>query len=225
MESEGDVPVLTVFTIFSILIAGTAVTHFRMTRRQQAKTIRKLTAADIAKARSSAIESDLNEILETAITGSMWEVGTESGSRENVEKEVYRTLNERIQKGWDYSTVTENIPRITDKNLKFHWQPDGSVTAHGLVDAEISHIRGPSSHGIELYFNAGIRFRRIKKVANIVAKRASNVGDLQEFERKINENYRGEGLRITIFKKEKSLVVRVEDIFGSQKVIKSTKIF
>lgn len=85
-DERGGVPVFAVFAIFIILITGTALIHFRTAGRRQAETIRMLTATDIARARASAIESDLNDMLKLAIRDAMFMVGEKAGTKEGVKK-------------------------------------------------------------------------------------------------------------------------------------------
>lgn len=218
-DRRGDVPVFAVFAIFTILITGTALVHFRTASRQEASTIRMLTAIDIVRARSSAIESDLNDTLDTAITAAMREVGLGGGTRKNVETRVRDYLNARIGRGWNYVSVSEDIPRVDENNLRFEWRPDGSVIVHGLLPASIKHVNGPTAYGIRLYSVSSPRFERLKYVAERVAKQAENE-DLDELERKLNENYAAEGLHITLtLSPDNAIEVRVEDTFGAKAVI------
>ncbi len=219
-DNSGDIPVLAIFAIFSILIAGAALTYIRTTRGQTAETIRTLTAADIARARSSAIQSDLNDTLRTAITSSMWEVGTGGGARDRVEEKVIEKLNKRIENGWRYGTVKENVPNVSENNLHFLWHGDGCVTVYGLLDAEITHVKGPTVFGLELYSNPEIRFQRIKKVAELVMNKSDQASDLDKFENRINENYGAEWVQIGLSMKDNSLIVEVTDVFGGRSVFR-----
>ncbi|KXB08059.1 hypothetical protein AKJ58_01025 [candidate division MSBL1 archaeon SCGC-AAA385D11] len=178
-----------------------------------------LTAIDIVRARSSAIESDLNGTLDTAITAAMREVGLGGGTRKNVEMRVRDYLNARIDRGWNYTSVNEDIARVDENNLRFEWRPDGSVTVHGLLPATIKHVNGPTAYGIRLYSASSPRFERLKYVAERVAKQAENE-NLNELERKLNENYAAEGLHITLtLSPDNAVEVRVEDTFGAKAII------
>jgi hypothetical protein len=199
MDENGSVPTLAVFMIFVLICSWAAVSTFESREERMTTLIYKTTAADIARATLSSIESELNEILETSITAAMQEIGEKGGERnsgdnlqkiilQKIEDNVYKDLDNRISKGWKYTNLMIEVPAENDNYLELMWMPDGSLVATGYIDAKVEHVMGASAYGVKLFAAPHPRFLRLTKIAELISE--------NETIEELNDNFKCEGVYI-----------------------------
>ncbi len=216
---RGGVPTFAIFAIFIILCSSVAIAYFQAVERRETSTIQQLMATDVTRATASSIKIELNEMLMSAITAAMYEVGMGAGTRENVEERVRDYLNGRISRDWIYSNIEVDVPHCDENSLVFRWQPDGSVAVWGYLGARVEHVEGPTVYGIELHAAPYPRFLRLKHVAEQIGEQVATVSDLDAIANELNDNYACEGLRIKLSRIDNTVSVEVSDIYGGRSVI------
>lgn len=149
------------------------------------------------------------------MTAAMYEVGSAGEDRENVERLTLEYLNRRISHGWSYPNLVVRVTDAGNDDLKFEWQPDGSVKVWGYLGAEIKHVYGPTAHGIKLEASLNPRFERLKGVAELASSNAASALDLEALEAKLNERYAAEGLAIEIREDNGKVDATVSDVFAA----------
>lgn len=218
---KGSAPTLAIFLMLVLVGTSLVFVHLHSVRKRKAQEIRNMTISDTIKATNHTIQGELNDVLYTSTTTAMHRAGGAGVSKENVESYVREYLNRRISSGWNYPYVETDIPKINENLLKFHWEPDGSLIVRGYLNSEIRHVRGPSSYGTYLYSYPVPRFRRIKHVAEKTLEkiRATPHSKLEDLKVELNENYRCEGLKISIEMQDGSLHISIKDEFGGKNAI------
>ena len=212
---RGSAPVLAVFTIFTLLSCTLAISSFQASDQRSVSATQQLVAADVTRATASTIEGELNQALSTAVTAAMYEAGSAGEDRENVEQLTLDYLNLRISHGWSYPNLVVSIFEADNDDLKFEWQPDGSVRVRGYLGAEIKHVYGPTAHGIKLEASLNPRFERLKGVAELASSSAASAPDLEALEDELNERYAAEGLEIEIREDDGYVNATVSDVFAA----------
>ena len=221
-DERGAVPTLAIFVIFVILITFTATQSFQSSYQRQSYAIQQRQAATTTEATLKAIESELNNALYTAVYTAVYEVGRLGENKENVEDRIRKYLNDRISGGWEYSNFKSiEIPEVNEKNLRFEWQPDGSVRATGYLVAKAEHVMGPRAYGVKLNVAAAPRFERLKQVANLVYGLELLSENLAQLENDLNENFAPEGIRFIIEDKRNNVLenVTAQDLWAARRVI------
>lgn len=212
---RGSAPVLAVFTIFTLLSCTLAISSFQASDQRSVSATQQLVAADVTRATASTIEGELNQALSTAVTAAMYEVGSAGEDREDVKQLTLEYLNRRISHGWSYPNLVVRVPEAGKDDIKFEWQPDGSVRVRGYLGAEIKHIYGPTAHGTKLEASLNPRFERLKGVSELASSSAASIPDLEALESELNECYAAEGLAIELREDNGYVNATVSDVFGA----------
>lgn len=195
------------FTIFILLSCTLAISSFQASDQRSVSATQQLVAADVTRATASTIESELGQALSTAVTAAMYDVGGSGGGCGDVEQLTLEYLNQRISHGWFYPNLDISIPQISDGDLVFEWQPDGSVRVWGYLGAEFRHIYGPIAHGIMLDASPNPRFERMRSIAWNIVGQAESSGALVE-------SYATEGLDVELAKSDTHVTAIVHDVFA-----------
>lgn len=221
MDDRGAVATLAVFALFIVALSVVVVYGFQASERRRVDVIQLAIASDTTRATASAIETELNETLRTAVTAAMYEAGARQENREQVEQRVRDFINDRISLGWSFSNLTINVPSSDENSLKLEWLPNGAVRAFGYLDAEFEHVIGTMAHGVKLDVTPPPRFQRVENVASYVVSVARYASDLVALQTELNENYACEGLRIDVWENAGKVVAKVTDTYGAKGVILS----
>jgi len=212
---RGSAPVLAVFTIFTLLSCTLAISSFQASDQRSVSATQQLVAADVTRATASTVEGELTQALYTAVTAAMYEAGSAGEEREDVERLTLEYLNRRISHSWSYPNLVVNISEADNDDLKFEWQPDGSVRVWGYLGAEVKHVYGPTAHGIKLEASLNPRFERLKGVAELGSSSAASAQDLEALEGELNERYAAEGLAIELREDNGYVDAIVSDVFAA----------
>lgn len=214
---SGAAPTLAIFLIFVIVSSGLVIAHLQSINERKVYSIQLQVASDFTQSTITSINSELNEALHTATASAMDYVGSKGGTVEDVEDNIIRYLNDRIQRGWDYPNL-ENIyiPQVNENSIIFDWQPDGSLVVLGYLKSKVEHVRGPAAYGTFLHATSPPRFKRIKYLSEMITEGISDQDmGIEEYEEELNENYECERLRIII---EENLA-GVLDLYGGKSAL------
>jgi len=203
---RGSAPVLAIFTIFILFSCTLAIWSFQESDQRSVSATQQLVAADVTRATASTIESELNQALSTAVTAAMYDVGSTGGDRGDVERLTLEYFNQRISHGWSYPNLEVGMPQISDEDLVFEWQPDGSARVWGYLGAEFKHVYGPTAHGVRLEVSVSPRFLRIENVAWRMLRENFNVLDVNR--------YAAEGLEVELVENDTHVTAIVRDVFA-----------
>jgi hypothetical protein len=213
-----------VFAIFVLLSSAIAIAYFQSSDQRSVSATQQLVAANVTRATASMIERELNRTLATALTAAMYDVGRAGGEREDVERLTCEYLNRRISEGWSYPNLRVSVPRVSENDLMFEWQPDGSVKVRAyLENAEVTHVYGPTAHGIKLGVSLNPRFERLRSVAQQVSTEAASAENLEALERELNSQYAAEGLEVELREDNDSVIAIVRDAFAAPSAVVGQK--
>ena len=219
LDEKGAAPTLVVFLLFVLISTSLVINHLRTSEESSVSSIQMANASDTTRATLNSINSELEETLRKSATAAMYDVGMGGGTIEAVKEKTKEYMNNRIEKGWDYSNLDTDIPKIGDgknSSIKFIDQPDGSLLIRlRLEDSEIEHILGPTAYGTYIQVNLFPRFKRIENIAKQISEDMKSTDNLEELEKNYNENYKYEGIKVEI--EPDNLIVR--DMYAGRRVI------
>lgn len=218
-DERGGVPTLTVFAIFIVISTSITIAYFQTTESRGISAIQQRTAADVTRAKASAIDTELTKALNSAIWAAQYEIGLAAGNPEEAENRIREYLNNRISQGWSQSNLSITVPLAGENDLSFEWQPNGSLVVRGYLGAKFEHVVGPTVYGLELRASPYPRFQRIKHVAELIENMAVDAPDLSALESEANDNYACEGLKINLEEEDGKLTTTVTDLYGARGVI------
>jgi len=219
LDEKGAAPTLVVFLLFVLISTSLVINHLRTTEQSAVSSIQMANASDTTRATLNSINSELEEALRKSATAAMYDVGMGGGTIGEVEEKTKEYMNNRIEKGWDYSNLDTNIPQIGNggnSSIKFIEKPDGSLLIRlRLEDSEIKHILGPTAYGTYIQVDLFPRFRRIESIAKQIDDDLEDTENLEKLEKSYNENYKYEGIKVEI--EPDNLIVR--DMYAGRRVI------
>ena len=219
LEEKGAAPTLIVFILFVMVSTSLVISYLQTTEESTVSSIQMATASDTTRATLNSINSELEEALRKSATAAMYDVGMGGGTITEVENKTKEYMNNRIERGWDYSNLDTDIPKIgegTNNSIEFIEQPNGSLLIRlRLEDSKIKHILGPTAYGTYLQVNLFPRFRRIESLAEQIDDDIEDTDNLERLEEEYNENYKYEGINVEI--ETDSITVR--DVYAGRRVI------
>lgn len=221
LDKNGAAPTLAIFLILIIISSALVLAQLQRSEERNIDAIQLLTASDEARSALASINSELNSALRKSANTAMYDVGMRGGSIEEVENRIIDYLNDRIEEGWDYSNLEENIPLVNENSISFHWQPDGSLSVRVQLDTEIKHVMGPTAFGTYLQADTYPRFERIEEVAHQVSEKIpenASSEEIEDLEGELNENYECEGLEINLSTDGSKVNIRVNDVYAGETV-------
>ena len=219
LEEKGAAPTLIVFILFVMVSTSLVISYLQTTEESTVSSIQMANASDTTRATLNSINSELEEALRKSATAAMYDVGMGGGTITEVENKTKEYMNNRIERGWDYSNLDTDIPKIgegTNNSIEFIEQPNGSLLIRlRLEDSKIKHILGPTAYGTYLQVNLFPRFRRIESLAEQIDDDIEDTDNLERLEEEYNENYKYEGINVEI--ETDSITVR--DVYAGRRVI------
>jgi len=219
LGEKGAAPTLVVFLLFVLVSTSLVINHLRTTEESTVSSINMAAVSETTRATLNSINSELEEALRKSATAAMYDVGMGGGTIGDVEEKTKEYMNNRIEKGWKFSTLDTNIPKIGDgknSSLKFIENPDGSLLIRlRLENSEIKHNLGPTAYGTYIQVDLFPRFRRIESIAKQIDKDLEDTENLEKLEKSYNENYKYEGIKVEI--EPDNLIVR--DMYAGRRVI------
>lgn len=218
-EIKGAAAALAVFTVFIVLSVLLAAHTFSQGYRRELSILHQAMAVDTTKAVASSVQTELNNALRTVIQASVYESGKEGENKQQVEERIREYFNERIENGWYYSNFKSIEVPLTDENsLHLEWLPDGGLRAYGFLAAEFEHVSGVRAFGIKLDAGVVPRYGRLYHIGHRVYEQVQSVGDVEEFENELNENFACEQLSFEIERGGGSIRVTVIDNYGGRAI-------
>ncbi len=221
-EKEGAAPTLAIFMILIIISSALVIVHLQTIGERKVSSIQLLMSSDATRSALSSINSDLEGTLEGSLPAAMHYAGQRGGTVENVENYIITYLHNRIEKGWDYPNMKENVPLVHENSIKFQWQPNGSLLVTLKLDTEIKHVKGPSAYGTYIRASTFVRFQRLKYLnekLNAETPNHMSNAEMDELEKDLNKKYETEGFLIDLYKEDSRVWVAVSDTYGGMVAI------
>lgn len=217
LKENGAAPTLAIFLILIVISSALVIAQLQSSEERKVSSIQLLMASDETSSTLSSINSDLEGSLETALPAAMQYAGERGGSVEDVEDYVSTYLENRVEEGWDYGNINENVP-LNENSIIFRWQPNGSLLVTLKLNTVTKHVKGPSAYGTYIKASTFARFKRLKQLTEQLNEEnyshLDNDEEMKKLEGELNENYRCEGIEVNLYRENSQILAEVRDIYG-----------